>query len=80
VLVRPYSRATVHDCNNLLQAAISGLELIQIRTEQGRASEIVPLIKKVHCALIRVADLTSRHSILRGETPEIGLPHDGASL
>jgi hypothetical protein len=77
--VCPDQRAAGHDCNNLLQTAISGLELIQLRTEQGRSSEILPIIPKIQAALGRVAVLTSRLPVTCNEISEIDAPLDGVA-
>lgn len=70
-------RAVAHDCNNLLQTAISGLDLIQLRVEQGRSSEILPIIPRIQTALGRVTVLTSR--LACNEIGKIDAPLDGVA-
>ena len=48
-----------HDFNNVLQAAISSLDLMQVRVKQGRISEILPLIEKAQIALCRAGLMAS---------------------
>jgi hypothetical protein len=78
--VRTDFGVAAHDVNNLLQAAISGLELIQIRARQGRTSEILALIEKVCSTLGTMTDLTRRSQIARAETYEIDSSLDGGLL
>jgi hypothetical protein len=53
-------RSIAHDLNNLLQAAISSVDLMQIRLKQGRISEILPLIEKAQTALCLAGSMASR--------------------
>jgi hypothetical protein len=75
--VHPKGVALAHDCNNLLQTAISGLDLIQLRIEQGRPSEILPIISRIQTALGRVTVLTSR--LTRNEIGKIDARLDGVA-
>jgi hypothetical protein len=47
-----------HDFNNVLQTAISSLDLMQVRVKQGRTAEILPLIEKAQMALCRAGLMT----------------------
>jgi hypothetical protein len=49
-----------HRCNNLLQTAISALDLLQCRLEQGRLSELTPLIQRIETSLGKLAAFSGR--------------------
>jgi C4-dicarboxylate-specific signal transduction histidine kinase len=58
--IRLCSKEVTHDFNNLFQTVVSGLDLIQVRVEQGRLSEISDLIERTHAALERAGKLAGR--------------------
>jgi C4-dicarboxylate-specific signal transduction histidine kinase len=58
--IRLCSKEVTHDFNNLLQVAVSGLDLLQFRVEQGRISEISEVIERTHVALELLGKLAGR--------------------